>query len=246
SGTSGALVTGVWQYPASISYDGTAVAFIGFASQAGFSGGMEILMRTLSVSPTTDLVSRANGPTGASADYTPIFYSLSSNANVVAFETQATNLDTDTDPEFRGVYVRNRSGNTTISPVKKDGSEAAFTGSGMNASYPAPGGVSADGRYVVFTSQSNALSAEDDDVRLNVFVRDTVLDTTTLVSRAAGAAGAAANGSSVAAGISADGTKVLFAIDATNLVDGPIDYSAELYIRNLVTNTTIRVTPYNS
>jgi hypothetical protein len=49
--------------------------------------------------------------------------------------------------------------------------------------------VSADGRFVAFTSNASNLHPDDDDTVDDVFVRDLVLNTTTLVSRAAGASG---------------------------------------------------------
>ena len=245
SNPSNAKTQGAWQYPPQISYDGSAVAFVGAAGAVDPTlSGYGLFVRTLGTS-TTELVGRANGPTGAEAETVPTVYALSSDANVVAFESTATNLGASTDVDFRGIYVRNRAAGTTVSAVKPDGSDDPFASPGINSSYQAPGGISADGRYVVFSSQADWLSSEDDNRWFNVFVRDTVTDKTTLVSRASGAAGAAANSTAIAAGISADGTKVLFASDATNLV-GDLDYTRELYIRNLVTNQTTRVTPFES
>src|SRR3954464_4964665 len=43
--------------------------------------------------------------------------------------------------------------------------------------------LSADGRYLAFSSRSDGLSSEDDNLRENVFVRDLQTNTTTLVSR---------------------------------------------------------------
>ena len=105
--------------------------------------------------------------------------------------------------------------------------------------------MSSDGRYVLFTSRANWISSEDDNAFSNVFVRDTVADTTTLVSRATGAAGAAANGDSFAGGISADGTKAVFISAGANLMPGHVT-QAEVFVRNLATNQTIQVSPLNS
>src|SRR5262249_6037850 len=53
-----------------------------------------------------------------------------------------------------------------------------------------------------------------------VFVRDTLTGDTTLVSRAAGPDGAPANGFATSGAVSADGTKVAFYSDASNLIPG--------------------------
>src|SRR5262245_50958704 len=65
------------------------------------------------------------------------------------------------------------------------------TGAGGNAaSYVSR--ISADGRFVVFESNADNLSADDNDAFQNIFVRDVQTATTTLVSRATGPAGAGA------------------------------------------------------
>lgn len=109
--------------------------------------------------------------------------------------------------------------------------------------------VSEDGRYVAFSSDADNLSDADNDTFGNVFVRDTVLNTTTLVSRASGEDGAgeptgeAADALSFNPAISADGRFVAFSSDADNL--GPTNPAPEaivnVFVRNLATNTTTLV-----
>ena len=60
------------------------------------------------------------------------------------------------------------------------------TGAAANDASDQPS-VSADGRFVVFVSRADNLSADDNDSVANVFVRDLQAGTTTLVSRADGA-----------------------------------------------------------
>ncbi len=93
--------------------------------------------------------------------------------------------------------------------------------------------VSQDGRYIVFVSDADDLSGEDDDTVENVFVRDTVANTTELVSRADGAAGAAADASSFLPAISDDGTTVAFTTGAA--LDPGDDDSGfyDVYLRRL-------------
>ena len=67
------------------------------------------------------------------------------------------------------------------------------------------------GRYVVFESLSDSLSAIDNDAVKNVFVRDLQTGVTTLASQPTGTGGAAtSNGDSAWAAISNDGRYAAF------------------------------------
>jgi hypothetical protein len=85
-----------------------------------------------------------------------------------------------------------------------------------------PGGVSGDGRYVVFTSEASDLvpGVTDGNAGPDVFLYDRVTDTVTLVSHAAGSATTAGDDESEEPVISADGAWVAFASWATDLVAG--------------------------
>lgn len=104
--------------------------------------------------------------------------------------------------------------------------------------------ISADGRYVAFTSSANNLSNDDQDRFTNVFVRDLVTNTTTLVSRqSTSLGGRAANGSSSAPTISGDGRRVVFVSTASNLTPRGIRHSQsrDVFVRDLVGGTTTLV-----
>src|SRR2546430_2182471 len=97
--------------------------------------------------------------------------------------------------------------------------------------------VSANGRFVVFTSASDGLSNEDDDSWTNVFVRDAQTGSVTLVSRATGATGAAAHSGSRKPAISADGKRVASATSAS-LDPADTNNRQDVYLRDLTTNAT--------
>jgi len=99
--------------------------------------------------------------------------------------------------------------------------------------------ITPDGRYVAFSSLASDLVAEDRNGDPDVFVRDLVLGTTTLVSVALG--GGAADGISWVPSISADGRYVAFQSAATNLVPGDRNHTADIFVRDLVAATTTRV-----
>lgn len=115
-------------------------------------------------------------------------------------------------------------------------SQTAGVGGHPDSTQPS---ISADGRLIAFSSDANNLSTIDNDGVTNVYVRDVEGATTTLVSQSSG--GAAANGLSAGAAISANGRYVAFCSNATNLT-AIEDYSiTNLFLRDLVTGITTRV-----
>ncbi|MBJ7347409.1 MAG: hypothetical protein JHC87_02425 [Thermoleophilaceae bacterium] len=147
------------------------------------------------------------------------------------------------------MYLRDTSTGTTELVSRSDGSSGPFT----SAAYP--GGVSDDGRFVSFKAYDNENVLDEDAVLGfdpglnggNIYVRDTVLNETSLVSRASGCNGAGANGLSFGDSISANGRFVAFnsassnlSSSATAMTDGgwPV---IQTYVRDLWFNTTTLV-----
>jgi Tol biopolymer transport system component len=110
-------------------------------------------------------------------------------------------------------------------------------GAGGDRSSASPS-ISADGRYVAFTSAARNLSGEDGASTRDVYRRDMQTGAVTLITRADGAAGAAADGSSYRTAISADGRYVAFTSGATNLPGG---VASQAYVRDVATGTTTLV-----
>ena len=98
--------------------------------------------------------------------------------------------------------------------------------------------LSADGRYVAFVSQANNLVAEaTSSLYLDVFVRDLLTGTTTLVSvNAAGSGGGRGNSSHPS--ISADGRWIAFESAAPDLVTNDNNQLPDIFARDLVTGAT--------
>lgn len=99
--------------------------------------------------------------------------------------------------------------------------------------------LSADGRYVVFDSESSNLVMGDTNATGDVFVRDLVHQQTTRVS--VNGAGGQGNGNASYPAISADGRHVAFRSAASNLVVDDTNATFDVFVRNLVTGTTRRV-----
>lgn len=194
--------------------------FIGFTSQAAnltptptFGRAEMYLLDRLA--GTTDLVSVAADGTASNANAN--FASISDDGNVVAFSSPATNLDPNTRCEFAdevcsGTYARNRSTNTTVLVSKSWNGDPADGQSGDFAD------ITADGRYVVFSSRATNLVPGDTNGTEDIFLRDLATDTTTLLSvDLNGGQGDAQSWEPV---ISGDGRYVAFSSAATNLAPG--------------------------
>jgi Tol biopolymer transport system component len=169
-----------------------------------------IFLRDLVAPFATTLVSRASGAGGPVADDRSQQPSISGDGRYVAFSSLATNLGggNASDPD---VFVRDVVANTTeLVSVSRTGGAVAF-GDSVEPS------ISGDGRYVSFESDAQDITADSLNFENNVYLRDLVTDTTSLVSRAAGSSGAAANHTSIHSKISRDGRYVAFASQADNL-----------------------------
>ena len=89
-------------------------------------------------------------------------------------------------------------------------------------------GVSADGRYVAFSSSATNLVAGDTNGLSDVFWRDRYFGTTRRVSVTS--AGVEGNGASDGAALSADGRFVVFRSDASNLTPGDGNARADIFV----------------
>ncbi|MFJ9444518.1 hypothetical protein ACIRRH_21950 [Kitasatospora sp. NPDC101235] len=99
-----------------------------------------------------------------------------------------------------------------------------------------PLGLSADGRYALFTSLASNLVPGDTNRLYDVFVRDLWTRQTERVSLADD--GAQLDGSSSQAAISADGRYVAFSSDAANAVPGHGSGRTDVYVRDRRTGHT--------
>ena len=219
-----------------ISADGRFVAFNSGAdnlSGEDVEAVTDVFVRDLQAATTT-LVSREGGPGGAGGDDTSFDAAISADGRIVAFTSSADNLS-DADALGPDVFVRDLQAGVTALVSRESGPG----GAGGDSASGGPA-ISADGRFVAFDSTAQNLSDEDEDVgdRADVFVRDLQANTTTLVSRASGPVGAAGDGISFEASISADGRLVAFESSADNLSGGDDDAVNDIFVRDLRAGTT--------
>src|SRR5438477_3505597 len=162
-------------FPA-ISADGRYVLFSSDATNlvSNYTRYLDTYVRDLQTSSTIPVnvnragTSGANGPSG-SAD-------LSANGRYVAFESVATDLVTTVDTNnTNDVFVRDlQTSVSTLVSVNRFG-----TAAGNGPSYSPK--VSADGRFVVFTSMATDLVENYRPGEQGLFVRDILAGTTTLI-----------------------------------------------------------------
>ena len=218
-----------------ISADGRFVAFDSIASNLDGDATDDVFVRDLQTNTTT-LVSRADGAAGAKGNATSADAAISADGRFVAFDSAASNLDPADGDTSGNVFVRDLQTNTTT--LVSRASSAAGTKGDRPSSSPA---ISADGRFVAFSSAASNLDPADGDTSGNVFVRNLQTNTTTLVSRASGAGGAVGNAGSGDVAISATGRFVAFDSSATNLDPADSDNDTDIFVRDLQTNTTTLV-----
>jgi Tol biopolymer transport system component len=180
---------------------------------------------------TTRLVSVGIDGTQGNGIFT-VSPSISADGRYVAFSSDASNLVSDDTNNAGDIFVYNRQTNTT-SLVSVGDSGTQGNGSSFSPS------LSADGRYVAFVSDASNLVSGDTNGAPDIFVYDTVANTTRLVS--VGDNGTQGNNSSFSPSISADGSYVAFSSIASNLVSDDTNSTWDIFVYDTVANTTRRV-----
>ncbi len=227
---------------AAISADGRVTAFVSGATNlvAGDDNGTDDVFVHDAADGTTTRVSVASD--GAQADGFSSSPKVSGNGRHVAFESSATNLVAGDGNGMQDVFVRDRQTGTTI--------RLSVPPAGEADGFSSTPDISADGRYVAFTSSASNLVAGDTNNRADVFVVDRDADgdgvfdeagdlTTTRVSVAGD--GTQGDGLSSNPAISADGGHVAFSSIATNLVSGDTNRAADVFVHDRAPGATTRV-----
>lgn len=196
------------------------------------------LSQALDLQLVSALDSSNDSPASANGDsYFPI---ISPDGRYVLFESTANNLVPANSggpvPGFLvhplNVFLRDRlSGTNTLVSTSLSGNGASWNSS--------PTGISTNGQYALFESAVNDLVPGDLNNANDVFVRDVVNGTTTLVS--VNTNGTSGNRSSRSSAITPDGRYVVFVSDATDLVPGDANGIADVFVRDLQMGTTSMV-----
>ncbi|UCF26844.1 MAG: PD40 domain-containing protein, partial [Chloroflexota bacterium] len=213
----------------SLSSDGTIIAFSSYATNLVTGDDnlvMDVFVHDLQ-SRQTDLVSiSSDGTQGNSVALNP---SISANGQFIAFQSPASNLVVDDANNFADIFVHDRNtGITELVSVASDGTQA-----NNYSTYPS---ISADGRYVAFTSQANNLVPGDTNSAADVFVHDRQMAITKRISVASD--GTEGDYSSELASISGDGRLIVFSSLASNLVIEDPEGARDVFIHDQSTGLT--------
>lgn len=158
--------------------------------------------------------------------------SISADGRFVAFDSYASNLVYGDTNERSDVFVHDRATGDTSRVSLTDGGYQANGASFSSA-------ISADGRFVAFSSTASNLVAGDYNSQRDIFVRDRVNRETVRVS--VSTYGYQGNGESLWPHISADGRFVTFTSEASNLVYGDTNGVDDVFVHDLETGVTERV-----
>lgn len=163
--------------------------------------------------------------------------SVSNDGDLVAFSSDASNLVNADANGQRDIFLR------LIGQAATELISVSSTGAQANGQCDTPF-VSADGRFVAFTSSATNLVANDTNGTYEAFVRDRLLATTVRV--AVDSNGAQGNASSAATGISSTGRWVAFDSQSNNLVPMDTNFADDAFVHDLWTGAIRRVSVSSS
>ena len=213
--------------------DGTEVAFTSSAADLGTdygNGGADAYVRDLATGTTSRVIGTYIGRA--------IEPAFSPDGSAIAFTSGGTHFG---PPDANGqldVYVRELGPEGLLEFTLVSPNGAGTSGGNGWSRGPV---FSPDGTKVAFTSNASDLGPPDTNGATDVYVRDLVAGTTTLVSMN-GDRNDSGNGMSLVPVFSPSGTEIAFLSMASDL--GPTDTNGlgDLYVRDLVTGTTTLVT----
>jgi Tol biopolymer transport system component len=237
--SSGAVPNDFSFFPA-ISANGRFVAFASIASNlvpGDTNHRLDVFVRDRKRGVTTRV---SVNSAGAEADDGTVWLpAISANGRFVAFESASTNLVPNDHNGIRDVFVRDlKRGQTTRVSVSSAGTEQ-ISGHGAEELGTIPA-ISANGRFVAFSSRGKNLVEGDRNDTDDIFVRDRKRGETTRVS--VSSTGEEANGSSLFyPSISANGRFVAFTSFASNLVPGDGNHAEDVFVRDRKRGVTTRI-----
>lgn len=222
----------------SISGDGTRIAFESEDDDlvpGDTNGKDDIFVRDTVAGTTTRVSVASDGTQGNNHSRLPV---ISADGTKVAFISWASNLVAGDTNVREDVFIHDlTTGATTRASLAHDDSQVPLV-------LVSTISISGDGSKVAFVSDWSTLVPSDTNGALDVFVRDMVAGTTTRVSVATG--GAEGDMGSSSPSLSADGTTVAFESNARNLVAGDTNLFADVFLHDLGTGTTTRVSVSDS
>ena len=216
----------------SISVDGRYVAFISNGTNLvpGDTNGIQDVFVHDRQTGQTERVSISS--TGAQANGGVNNPYISGDGRYVTFASTASNLVAGDSNGVSDIFVHDRqTGQTSRVSVDSAGDQG-----NSHSEFPV---ISGDGRFVAFQSVATDLVAGDTNSSADIFVHDRQTGQTTRASK--NSSGVQANSASLSPAISQDGNFVTFESFATNLVSGDTNGFYDIFVHDLQTGQTSRV-----
>jgi Tol biopolymer transport system component len=220
----------------SISADGRYVAFQSSASNlvsGDTNEASDIFMQGTQTGATARISLDSSGVQGNGDSESP---SISADGRYVAFMSYANNLVSGDTNSTGDIFLRNTQTGTTTR-LSVDSNEAQANGQSYEPS------ISADGRYVAFTSMSSNLVSGYTDYSAQIYLRDSEIGTTTAISREL--SGISVGNWSEFPSISSDGRYVAFSSLVCYWISGDTIYTWVVFLRDTKTGT-ITLLPFDS
>lgn len=222
-----------------LSADGRTVVFASLATDLvtnAVPGVMQLYARDLTTERTKRVCADYLVAPSVKSDFA--LPALSGDGRWVAWNATAHPLAPKDDSSRQNACVQDLATDTLELVSRGDHSLASATAHGPSGR--AVKGVSADGRYVVFTSLAGNLVFHDTNGVADVFRRDLITETTALVSvNRAGIGGG--NGASLTPVMSAEGRWIAFASYASDLAGNDTNNALDVYVRDLDAGTNLLV-----
>lgn len=223
-----------YAYPGGISANGRFVAFTCSATNLAGPGPSDdwddVFVHDLDTGQTTLLTASARGEPG---DGVSSGASISGDGRWVAFVSYARNLVEGSPERWLCLYLADRQ-TGTITRVARVVAEVH--GSTLDGGFCA---ISADGRYIAFTSTAEDLVPGDTNGEQDLFVYDRQ---TAMIQRVSVSnQGVQSNGWSGQPSISADGRFAAFSSRADNLVPGDTNEEADIFVYDMENGRIERV-----
>lgn len=190
----------------------SAIGLISFSAHAGIT--------------ETASLSNSGASIAARSDY------MTRNGRYVIFATQARAVPEDINLDDWDVYIRD---------LEKDVTElVSVTQSGIASGWVRDAQVSADGRFVIFSSTAAGIVPNDTNGGNDIFIRDREKKTTERVTMTHDGGQISGNGVGTL-GISDDGRYVFYNANVPNIVPNDTDNSMDIFLYDREKKVTERV-----
>ena len=227
-----------------VSADGRFVVFVSAADNLvtnDSNGAFDVFVRDRQLGKTLLVSVNSSGTrSGNAGSQSP---TISANGQFVVFESAASDLVANDTNNASDVFLRDLvAGTTTLVSVSSNG----VSPGNLESSAPT---ITPDGRYVLFASRASDLAAGDANNAVDLFVRDTIAGTTTLVTRNSANTASFAGQSAIWDGnrqISDDGRWMSFHSSVANLVASDTNAKLDVFLRDLQTSSTAGVSTNTS